>query len=61
MQVEKIWLKSYGEGIPAELPVPDFRSLRETVEHAFEQHAERRCYTNMGTTLTLSLLHISRS
>ena len=52
MQVEKIWLKSYGEGIPAELPVPDFRSLRETVEHAFEQHAERRCYTNMGTTLT---------
>jgi len=52
LQVEKIWLKSYGEGIPAELPVPDFRSLRETIEHAFEQHAERRCYTNMGTTLT---------
>ena len=52
MQAEKIWLKSYGEGIPAELPVPEFRSLRETIEHAFEQPAERRCYTNMGTTLS---------
>jgi long-chain acyl-CoA synthetase len=52
LQVEKIWLKSYGEGIPAELPVPEFRSLRETIERAFEQHAERRCYTNMGTTLS---------
>jgi long-chain acyl-CoA synthetase len=52
LQVEKIWLKSYGEGIPAELPVPDFKSLRETIEHAFEQHSNRRCYTNMGTTLT---------
>jgi long-chain acyl-CoA synthetase len=52
LQAEKIWLKSYGEGIPAELPVPEFRSLRETIEHAFEQHAERRCYTNMGTTLS---------
>ena len=52
MEIEKIWLESYSQGTPAELPVPESRSLRETIERAFERHADRRCYTNMGTTLT---------
>ncbi len=50
--MEKIWLKSYPEGVPAELPPADFRSVREMFEHAFEVYPERPSYTNMGTTMS---------
>ena len=52
MEVEKIWLKSYGEGIPAELPAPKFKSVRELLEHSFKEYPDNRCYTCMGTTLS---------
>ena len=50
--LEKIWLKSYPEGVPSELPDPPFRSVREIFEHSFDAWPERPAYTNMGTTLT---------
>jgi long-chain acyl-CoA synthetase len=50
--VDRIWLKSYPEYVPAELPPAPFRSVRELFEHAFEQWPERPAYSNMGTTLT---------
>jgi len=50
--VEKIWLKSYPEGVPAELPPAPFRSVREMFEQAFETWPERTSYSNMGTNLT---------
>jgi len=51
-QVDKIWLKSYPEHVPAELPAAPFRSVRELFEHAFDTWPERPAYTSMGTTLT---------
>ena len=50
--LEKIWLKSYPESVPAELPEPPFHSVREIFEQAFDAWPERPAYTNMGTTLT---------
>ena len=50
--MEKIWLKSYPEGVPAELPPAPFRSVRELFEHAFETWPDRPSYSNMGTTMT---------
>jgi long-chain acyl-CoA synthetase len=50
--VEKIWLKSYPEGVPAELPEAPFRSVRDLFEHAFKEWPERPSYSNMGTTMT---------
>jgi long-chain acyl-CoA synthetase len=50
--VDKIWLKSYPEHVPAELPKAPFRSVRELFEHAFDAWPERPAYTSMGTTLT---------
>ena len=50
--MEKIWLKSYPEDVPAEMPTPDFKSLREMIEFSFGEFADRPAYTNMGTTLT---------
>jgi len=50
--LEKIWLKSYPEGVPAELPPAAFRNVREIFEQAFDAWPERPAYTNMGTTIT---------
>ena len=50
--MDKIWLKSYAEDVPAEIPTPEFKSLREMIEFAFNEFPDRPAYTNMGTTLT---------
>jgi long-chain acyl-CoA synthetase len=50
--VEKIWLDSYPAGLPAEIPAPEFRSLRDLFEHVFDEYADRPAYTCMGTTLS---------
>lgn len=49
--MEKIWLKSYPEDVPAEIPTPEYKSLREMFEFSFNEFANRPAYTNMGTTL----------
>jgi long-chain acyl-CoA synthetase len=51
-ELEKIWLKSYPEGIPAEIATPEFRSLRALIEHSFAEYPDRPSYTNMGTTIS---------
>ena len=43
---------SYPEDVPAEIPTPDFKSLREMIEFSFSEFADRPAYTNMGKTLT---------
>ena len=48
--MEKIWLKSYPEGIPAEIPAPGYKSVREMIEYCFSEYADRPAYSNMGTT-----------
>ncbi len=50
--MDKIWLKSYAKDVPAEIPTPEFKSLREMIEFAFNEFPDRPAYTNMGTTLT---------
>jgi long-chain acyl-CoA synthetase len=55
--VEKVWLKSYPEGVPEEVPAPPWRSVRDLFEHSFASYPDRPAYTNMGTTLTYSDLN----
>ena len=50
--MEKIWLKSYPEGVPAELPPSEFRSIRDMFEKTFAEHPDRPAYANMGTTMS---------
>ncbi len=58
--MEKIWLKSYPEGVPAEIPPPEFRSLREMFDNSFAAFPERPAFTNMGTTISYRQLdHMS--
>ncbi|MGI9238698.1 MAG: AMP-binding protein [Woeseiaceae bacterium] len=50
--MQKTWLKSYPEGVPAEVPTPPFRSIRELFEHGFSEFPDNPAYTNMGRTIT---------
>ncbi|NNF40406.1 MAG: AMP-binding protein, partial [Woeseiaceae bacterium] len=50
--MEKPWLKSYPPGMPAEVPTPPFRSIRDLIEHGFSQYPDNPAYTNMGRTLS---------
>ncbi len=50
--MEKIWLKSYPPGVPAEVPEPPFKSIRDMIEFSFREFPDKPSYTNMGTTLS---------
>jgi len=55
--VEKVWLKSYPEGIPEEIPAPPWRSIRDLFEHGFANYPDNAAYTNMGRTLSYAELN----
>jgi len=58
--LDKVWLKSYPEGVPAEVPTPPFRSVRELIEHSFSRFPDNSAYTSMGRTLSYAdLNHLS--
>ncbi len=50
--MEKAWIKSYPEGVPAELPTPPYRSVRDLIEHSFSEYPDNPAYTNLGRTIT---------
>src|SRR5579864_114803 len=50
--MEKIWLKSYPPGVPAEIDPAQLRSLKELIEQACAAHADRVAYVQMGAELT---------
>ena len=54
--MEKIWLKSYPDGMPAEIPPPEYRSLRGMFERSFAAYPERPAYANMGTSMSYAEL-----
>jgi len=49
--LDRIWLESYPKGVPAFIPEPEFRSLRDLFEHVFAEYADRPAYASFGTTL----------
>lgn len=49
---EKIWLKEYPEGVPAEIDIGEYRSVKDLVEHACQKFRDLPAFHNMGTTLS---------
>lgn len=49
--MEKIWLNAYPEGIPAEIDLHEFASLKDILEKSCQQFAGLPAYSNMGVTL----------
>ena len=50
--MDKIWLKQYPKGVPAEIDVNDYASVREVFTESVGQFADRPAYTCMGKTIT---------
>ncbi len=52
--MEKIWLKSYPPGVPAEIRYDEFKSIGALVEASVKKYADRVAYHNMGKTMTFA-------
>jgi long-chain acyl-CoA synthetase len=50
--MDRIWLKSYPEGIPAEIDLDEYASLREIVEDSCRRFANLPAYGNMGASMS---------
>ncbi|MGS0741279.1 long-chain-fatty-acid--CoA ligase [Glaciimonas sp. GG7] len=50
--MDKFWLTSYPEGVPAEIDCTQYRSLVHLMEEAFQKYSTRNAYVCMGKYLT---------
>jgi long-chain acyl-CoA synthetase len=48
------WLKSYSEGVPADIKVDQYTSLVQLMEDSFRQYADRPAYSFMGKSFSYS-------
>ena len=52
VSVEKIWLQSYQEGVPAEVDLGEFQSLDEMFQNSVTLYRDRVVFINMGAEMT---------
>jgi len=50
--MEKIWLKEYPKGVPAEINPDEYSSLKAVFEDSCRQYAGLPAYSNLGATLS---------
>ena len=50
--MDKPWLKSYPTGMPAEIDMKAFSSVRDILEKSCQRFADKPAYSNLGVTLT---------
>ena len=50
--VEKVWLKHYPPGAPAEIDMSQYQSLRHMLDSSFTRYRDLPAFINMGATLT---------
>jgi long-chain acyl-CoA synthetase len=56
MDMEKIWLKEYPQGIPAEVDIHEYSSLRDIFEKSCRTYADLPAYSNMSVSMSYSEL-----
>src|SRR5574341_2179877 len=54
--MERIWLKSYPAGVPADIDVNRYRSLIELFEASIAKYRDRPAFHNMGKTISFDEL-----
>ena len=52
MRVEKIWLKAYPKGVPAEIDVDRYQSINEILERSYSKYRQLPAFANMGVSLS---------
>jgi len=50
--MEKIWLDSYGHGVPAEIDMNEYTSLNDVLAKSCRKFADRPAFQNLGATIT---------
>ena len=50
--MEKLWLKSYPAGVPAEIDASAYRSVSQLLEDSFRKNRDRRAFLCMGRAIT---------
>ncbi|MBL8492212.1 MAG: AMP-binding protein, partial [Rhodocyclaceae bacterium] len=50
--MEKIWLKSYPEGVPADIDHTRYESLAHLLEESFRNYADKPAFACMGKSIT---------
>ncbi len=55
--MEKIWLKSYPKGAPAEIDYKQYQSIGELFDKSCAKFADRPAYHNLGKSITFSDLN----
>src|SRR5471032_1648334 len=56
--MERIWLKAYPPGVPADIDSTQYRSLPDLLDESFEAFAPRQAFACMGRTLTYAELDV---
>jgi long-chain acyl-CoA synthetase len=54
--MERIWLKSYPPGVPADINPNEYKSLVELFDQSIQKYAERSAYHSMGKNITFGEL-----
>ncbi|MBB3220232.1 long-chain fatty acid--CoA ligase [Pseudoduganella umbonata] len=54
--MDKIWLKSYPSGVPAEIDPNQYRSLVHLLEESFQKYADRKAFVCMDKFITFGEL-----
>lgn len=52
--MEKVWLRSYEPGVPAEINLDPYHSLADILEESFQRYAAKPAFTNFGKSLSYS-------
>lgn len=55
---DKVWVKHYQEGIPADVDVATYKSIPDIFEEAFKKYASRDSFTCMGKSITYRELEV---
>ncbi len=55
--MDKLWLKSYPPGVPAEINPEQYRSLAQLFDESCAKYADRPAYSNLGRTITFGQLN----
>ena len=56
--MEKVWLKSYPEGVPEFAKLDQYNSLAHMFDECAERHSHLPAFANMGATISFSELNI---
>ena len=54
--MDKMWLKNYPEGMPAEIDADQFRSIPDLLDKLFTKFADKPAYHNLGRTISYAEL-----